>query len=263
MTINKQRFDAFLSRLTTDEPGYLSPDQVDEILQLFGVLPECRGMLNLYHSALNIVHYPTMQTLWLSKEHEELTGYPLSELNKDNMHSMISKIHPEDLPILNRGFKKERHWVAKVRLEKLHKANLVFNYRFVKADGSIIHILHSTHHRLEYEGASCPQYSLSILQDVTFVKKDIDIHFALSIFNFWKQETETVWHEKIYRPHALTEKEIDILCLSAAGSANKQIAAQLNITEQTVKNHKYTMFRKVGVKNMVELVTMAKREGWV
>ena len=48
---------------------------------------------------------------------------------------------------------------------------------------------------------------------------------------------------------ALTQRELEILRLVAAGAPNSRIAAQLWITEQTVKFHLSNVYRKLGVSN--------------
>jgi len=50
-----------------------------------------------------------------------------------------------------------------------------------------------------------------------------------------------------------TERENDILDLIREGFSNKQIAAKLKISEQTVKNHVSNMMEKAGAKNRTEL----------
>jgi DNA-binding NarL/FixJ family response regulator len=50
----------------------------------------------------------------------------------------------------------------------------------------------------------------------------------------------------------LTERELEILRLVAAGAPNSRIAARLWITEQTVKFHLSNVYRKLGVANRTE-----------
>lgn len=45
----------------------------------------------------------------------------------------------------------------------------------------------------------------------------------------------------------LTKREIEILKLVADGMLNKEIASTLNISERTVKNHIYSIFKKIDV----------------
>jgi DNA-binding NarL/FixJ family response regulator len=50
----------------------------------------------------------------------------------------------------------------------------------------------------------------------------------------------------------LTNRELEVLRLVAAGAPNSRIAAQLWITEQTVKFHLSKVYRKLGVANRTE-----------
>ena len=51
--------------------------------------------------------------------------------------------------------------------------------------------------------------------------------------------------------HALTDREMDVLQLIAKGLSNKQIAAQLFISEETVKVHIRNLLRKLNVHSRV------------
>jgi two-component system, NarL family, response regulator LiaR len=55
----------------------------------------------------------------------------------------------------------------------------------------------------------------------------------------------------------LTEREMDVLRLLVKGARNKEIAAQLYITERTVKFHTGIIFQKLGVSNRSEAITAA------
>jgi DNA-binding NarL/FixJ family response regulator len=55
----------------------------------------------------------------------------------------------------------------------------------------------------------------------------------------------------------LTERELDVLRLLVKGARNKEIAAQLYITERTVKFHTGIIFQKLGVTNRSEAITAA------
>jgi two-component system, NarL family, nitrate/nitrite response regulator NarL len=54
-------------------------------------------------------------------------------------------------------------------------------------------------------------------------------------------------------PPALTPREQQIAMAIADGRTNRDIAARLGITEQTVKNHLTSIFEKVGVDNRLQL----------
>jgi DNA-binding NarL/FixJ family response regulator len=49
------------------------------------------------------------------------------------------------------------------------------------------------------------------------------------------------------RPAGLTEREVEVLRLIAAGQANKEIAAELHLSSKTVSRHLTNIFNKIGV----------------
>lgn len=59
----------------------------------------------------------------------------------------------------------------------------------------------------------------------------------------------------------LTLKEIDVLRLIAAGNANKEIAAQLSITEETVKSRVKNILDKLGAKDRTHAVSIGVKRG--
>ena len=52
----------------------------------------------------------------------------------------------------------------------------------------------------------------------------------------------------------LTRRERELLPMIARGLTNKEIAAQLNVSEQTVKNHVHRMIRKAGASKRLDIV---------
>jgi FixJ family two-component response regulator len=58
---------------------------------------------------------------------------------------------------------------------------------------------------------------------------------------------------------SLTAREREVFALVATGLMNKQIAAELGLSEATVKLHRGTMMRKMGARNIADLVRMADR----
>jgi FixJ family two-component response regulator len=61
------------------------------------------------------------------------------------------------------------------------------------------------------------------------------------------------------RMQKLTPREREVLGLVVAGRMNKQIAAELGTAEQTIKQHRGRVMKKLGVDSVAELVRLAER----
>jgi DNA-binding NarL/FixJ family response regulator len=59
----------------------------------------------------------------------------------------------------------------------------------------------------------------------------------------------------------LSSREIDVLRLIAAGNANKEIAGQLSIGEETVKGHVTNILAKLGANDRTHAVTIGLKRG--
>jgi FixJ family two-component response regulator len=59
----------------------------------------------------------------------------------------------------------------------------------------------------------------------------------------------------------LTPRELEIVKYLPTGLLNKQIAAELNIAEQTVKIHRRNICDKLGVKSVPEIIRIAEKAG--
>lgn len=72
----------------------------------------------------------------------------------------------------------------------------------------------------------------------------------------WRSEAEA-----IIAP--LTPRETEILNYIARGYLNKQIASELDISEQTIKNHVTSILRKLNANARTEAVVVAIRQGLI
>jgi DNA-binding NarL/FixJ family response regulator len=63
--------------------------------------------------------------------------------------------------------------------------------------------------------------------------------------------------------HPLSDREMEVLSCVVRGMSNKEIAALLGISHQTVKNHVTSILRKFGVEDRTQAVVYALKRGWV
>lgn len=70
----------------------------------------------------------------------------------------------------------------------------------------------------------------------------------------WVAHQAAVPNPQLQARHGLTRREQQLLPLLARGLTNKEIANQLCLAEQTVKNHVHRILRKLGSSNRLEAV---------
>ena len=58
-------------------------------------------------------------------------------------------------------------------------------------------------------------------------------------------------------PEMLSDRELDVLRLIAAGANNREVAGQLFISESTVKTHLLHIYEKLGVRDRAAAVSEA------
>jgi FixJ family two-component response regulator len=86
------------------------------------------------------------------------------------------------------------------------------------------------------------------------------IHVALERDRLRRQEDSAVAELKA-RFASLTAREREVFALVVTGRPNKQIAAELDLSEMTVKVHRSQITRKMQAKSLVALVRMADKLG--
>ena len=64
-------------------------------------------------------------------------------------------------------------------------------------------------------------------------------------------------------PDGLSSREVQILALVARGLSNREIGAELTISEHTAANHVRSILRKSGCANRTQAATYAHRHGLV
>ncbi|MCS7458811.1 response regulator transcription factor [Paenibacillus doosanensis] len=88
---------------------------------------------------------------------------------------------------------------------------------------------------------------------------EISRHMADRLFHQFRSAPSQAAEET--KPNVLSQREGEILMCVASGLSNRQIAEQLIITENTVKNHIKNILAKLSLDNRVQLTAYAIRQG--
>jgi len=76
-----------------------------------------------------------------------------------------------------------------------------------------------------------------------------------------RRQQEAKTHDLRVRFEGLSAREQKIMSLVCAGLMNKQTAAEIGVSEVTVKVHRHNVMKKLGAKSLAELVRMADSLG--
>jgi FixJ family two-component response regulator len=84
------------------------------------------------------------------------------------------------------------------------------------------------------------------------------IHRAIEHDRSRREEAQVTARLRV-RFDTLTAREREVMRLVSAGRLNKQVAAEIGISEATVKLHRGQLMRKLGVQSLAELVRTADK----
>jgi two-component system response regulator NreC len=102
---------------------------------------------------------------------------------------------------------------------------------------------------------------LQAIRVVASGKSFLDPLVAGQITQHYAANAETHPHGVIREE--LSPREVEVLRLVARGYANREIAAELDISVKTVDAHKANGMSKLGMSSRIELVRFAILQGWL
>ncbi len=103
--------------------------------------------------------------------------------------------------------------------------------------------------------------AMDVVSAIRAVARDEAIcppRLCLSLFRHVADSVMSLPSMRVKSHLGLTRRQQQLIPLLAQGLTNKEIAVQLNLSEQTVKNHIHRMLRKVGAEDRLSVVEMVK-----
>lgn len=84
---------------------------------------------------------------------------------------------------------------------------------------------------------------------------------CLSLFQYVARQSRQVPNLQVRLNLGLTSREQQLVLLISQGFTNKEIATQLQLSDQTVRNHVHRILRKVGASNRMAVVELCRIQG--
>ena len=99
---------------------------------------------------------------------------------------------------------------------------------------------------------------LLIFGIITLIMNTLHIFFANRFFREYQALDTQRNISRLLQEYGISKREQDIVRLICEGKTNKEIAAALFITANTVRDHSSNIYRKTGVKNRTQLASLFK-----
>ena len=217
------------------------------------ILPVIQGVHQLFPQWVTVIcpfHHPNWY--YVSENAERIFGYNSDFMTKQmSPRKFFDQIHEADIEDLYHCLSYVDEFLKNATPNEYHKFRFVFQYRFLRKDGRYVW-LHDEKAAYQTENKSLLYYSLyrDLTEETVFNGVNLDIY---------KLETEL---KKIdsHKPSAirkLSMRESQLIGLIQKGLTTKEIAHQLSISHNTVRNLRSRMFEKFKVNNVIELLNMA------
>jgi two-component system, NarL family, response regulator DevR len=84
---------------------------------------------------------------------------------------------------------------------------------------------------------------------------------CLPLFRYVARQCDHLPSFQVKASLGLSKREQQLVGLIGQGLTNKEIASQLNLSEQTVRNHVHRMLRKVGTSDRLAVVELCRMQG--
>lgn len=201
-------------------------------------------------SGLGLCPVSHVNVAYYSANCEQILGHPHAQILKWSLPEFFSRVHPEDLPFVRQCFLNVRTYQS----EDPETIRFAIHYRFRNKCNEFQHI------RNEQLALQVRQNSYLFLMLYTNISQEEKFyHVKMDVF---KRINGSFIKMSTYNPQQpekeITPRQHDIAKLVTKGYSNQEIADQLGVSIYTVKNHKQMIFRKVNVKNSVELASYVK-----
>ncbi|WP_165806634.1 response regulator transcription factor [Chitinophaga parva] len=254
-TYEKHLQDIFYAKDTFDER------QIPQLFQKAAVLHTA-----LHHTSpvFFLVDYTRSQYLVMSGGTKIITTYDPREFMEGGIPMLRSIYQRDDFKVYNESIFPANIDFLSSQPQHLHQEFIfTYNFRIRNKAGRDVQLLQRGCY-ITSAATGLPLFSLGTATDITLFKKDTLIHHTIERqYDVKGRPVQALMAENHFYPQEedrlLTTQEHRILSYMAEGWSSKQIAAHVNIAENTVSNHRKNMLRKTNTKNMAELIAYAFR----
>jgi DNA-binding CsgD family transcriptional regulator len=243
-------------------------ENVESILQHF---QPPKPMCTRFGPLTFLLDYTTRKYLYIEESAcFDVMGYTADFFKEYGLDEFNSKWHPADFEVLNtKVFGDNYSFFKDVPLEDYYKYVVSYNYRFKNPADDYNTVLQ----RFSYipgKAAGDLVGIVGVAFDITHFKNDTTIvHTIEKVEHTSSGNVNKLMFKKNHPVYdlpdnkLLSKREKEILQLMADGLSSKQIASAMNISVNTVNNHRKSMLQKTSSRSSSELMNYATKHGLV
>ena len=205
--------------------------------------------------------YPDQVLMLCNRSHPKLQyvgancqyifGFDKDEIKALKVSDFFARIHPEDIDGLHQCFE----FINSAEPYDPATHRFVLHYRFKGKKGSYLYLRDE---KLAIKTEAEKYVYFAMFQNVSSREKFF--HVKLDVLQYEKGEQVKI---HTFNPRhgirSITPRQIEIIKLIIKGFSTQEIADRLNLSINTIKNHKQVLFRRINVKTSLELVNFANR----
>lgn len=221
-----------------------------DVEQLHSILNTAEA---LFPNCIILLHNDLSERVYVSNNVTQELNYKPQEVISFTDMEFIGRIHPEDLMPVRKAM--EQVYQLTQETGYVHEAiRYQINLRYQISGADYAHITYEAV-TIQHEGYFA---DLAIIKNISAEKPFHHVELLVS-----KQKDKGFIKVQHYIPEqkgsAITPREKDIIVLLARGFSNEMIAETLDISVSTVKNHRSKLFRKLKVKNSLQLLNYVRK----
>lgn len=221
-----------------------------KLLNFFQVGDYYYFIFNLNYSEFDLV----------SPQVENMLGYSSSTFDAA---LFMDCIHPDDRPWFLSFETRASEFLSQLPVGKLMKYKVRYDFRFRKKNGDYIRVLHQVA-VVEHDDKGGLTRTLGIHTDITHLKPEGKPVMSLIGMDgepsYLDIDVQNIFLES---KEVLTRREKEVLTLLIEGKLSKEVCSILNISKQTVDNHRKNMLHKNELNTTGELIAKAIKGGWI
>lgn len=216
-----------------------------------------------------LLDYTARKYIYVDEGCFEMFGYTAAQWKEDSIEGYLKKWHPQDMKVMNDHiFPQTLKLLKDVPLHKYENVICSYNYRVQCADGNYVTILQRSSFIPGDEPAK-PRGAVGAAFDITHFKTDLSIvHTIEEVQPDHNAFVNKILYKMVYpvtdgNQLLISRRQLDVLRRMANGLSSKQIADELNLSVNTVNNHRKNMLSKTRCKSSVELLSFALKNKYL